>query len=254
MREKNDDVRRVFGRRLAEMLRRRGYTHRRFAELLDGRDKSTIDHWCQGLQLPEAILLPRIAELLDCDLDYLYGRTDEEARERVLAAKYTGLSEEAVELVRDLPGDVRGALQTMIDGAAPRESFLPERILPELPAGDPESARDFLQAVAEALAGRSKVADSADRLRSDLRAVEETGADLEREAAVHECRRLELLVESQTASRANAARELWNLLNRVSPPARIPEELQTAAAAIARPATQADFDRFAAGSEEIRRR
>lgn len=244
MREKNDDVRRVFGRRLAEMLRRRGYTHRRFAELLDGRDKSTIDHWCQGLQLPEAILLPRIAELLDCDLDYLYGRTDEEARERVLAAKYTGLSEEAVELVRDLPGDVRGALQTMIVGAAPRESFLPERILPELPAGDPESARDFLQAVADVLADRARISSSAAAVAADLRAVDQTGEDFARTSAASDFDRLELRVESQTARRADASRAFSNFLDRVSPAARIPEELQAAAAAIARPATQADFDRF----------
>ena len=42
-------------------------------------DRSTVAHWEIGTAMPRSELLPRLADLLGCTIDALYGRNDRDS-------------------------------------------------------------------------------------------------------------------------------------------------------------------------------
>ena len=85
-----------FGKRLQDRRKDRGYTQKTFANDLDVSIKSVMN-WEQNIVYPDSVFLPRIADLLECDLDYLFMRIDEKTHDKHYICQETGLSEGAVE-------------------------------------------------------------------------------------------------------------------------------------------------------------
>ena len=62
----------------------------------------TIQAWEQGKSIPSAEAICNICDLLDCDADYLLGRMDERNHDIKEIREYTGLSEEAINVLHQL--------------------------------------------------------------------------------------------------------------------------------------------------------
>lgn len=73
-------------------------TQELFAEAL-GCSVETVRNWEQGRTPPETGTLFLIAELLDCDLDYLTGRIERPTHDLEFITDQLGLSEEAVKKI-----------------------------------------------------------------------------------------------------------------------------------------------------------
>lgn len=83
----------AFGTILKKRRKEKGYkTQESFAEAM-GIPKDTVQNWEQHYNLPEYYLLFRICSILDCDIDYLFGRIDEHNHKVQFICKETGISE-----------------------------------------------------------------------------------------------------------------------------------------------------------------
>ena len=58
--------------RIREMRRRKGITQMEFAAKM-GVAQSTVAQWETGARMPNVMQLPKIADVLGCTLDELYG-------------------------------------------------------------------------------------------------------------------------------------------------------------------------------------
>lgn len=109
-----------FGRRVASRREERGITQSELAEIV-GRGAQTVSNWEQGYYFPDAYVLLKLAEALNCDLDYLVGRIETKTHDIQTVCKITGLSEKAVEKItsvkpyRDL-SDLLPTDYTEVDG------------------------------------------------------------------------------------------------------------------------------------------
>lgn len=91
----------VFGERLKELRKRKFKTQESFAEAAEV-SVETVRNWEQGRVLPEMGTLFKIADILDCDLDYLTGRIDCKTHDVQFIHEQTGLSEKAIKKLRKL--------------------------------------------------------------------------------------------------------------------------------------------------------
>lgn len=63
----------------------------------------TVQKWEQGRSVPTADVLCNICDLLDCDADYLLGGITEKTHCIEEMKKYTGLSEQALDVLHNIP-------------------------------------------------------------------------------------------------------------------------------------------------------
>lgn len=90
----------IFGERLKKLRKEKGYdTQEIFANKIN-RSKETIRNWEQGRNIPEIKDLLELCEFLNCDMDYLLGRIECKTHDLAFIAKETGLTEDAIDLLR----------------------------------------------------------------------------------------------------------------------------------------------------------
>lgn len=91
MRTKNIE----FGMRLKELRKKIYKTQQEFADAMDV-SIDNVKNWEQGRAIPEPSKLFKIQELLDCSIDYLFGRIDFKNYDIKFIHQLTGLSENAI--------------------------------------------------------------------------------------------------------------------------------------------------------------
>lgn len=79
-------------------------TQEKFAEEMDVSIE-TVRNWEQGRFLPEIGTMFKIADTLDCDLDYLTGRLDKRTHDLQFIHEQTGLSEKAIKRLQQFKPD-----------------------------------------------------------------------------------------------------------------------------------------------------
>lgn len=63
---------------------------------------TTVRNWEQGRTYPEAKTLEALCDFYQCDMDYLFGRIDCKTHDTQFISDYTGLSEEAIDKLKEL--------------------------------------------------------------------------------------------------------------------------------------------------------
>lgn len=93
----------VFGKRLKELRKAKGYTIEQFADMV-GISKSTLGYYENDKRMPDIEILTRIADTLNVNADYLIGRTNTTALKGKMktVCEFTGLSDCAVEYLSEL--------------------------------------------------------------------------------------------------------------------------------------------------------
>lgn len=64
--------------------------------------RSSISRWEKGTEFPSTTLIPKLCDILHCDVGYLFGEYELPTRELTDISRETGLSMEAIEELRDL--------------------------------------------------------------------------------------------------------------------------------------------------------
>jgi transcriptional regulator with XRE-family HTH domain len=83
-----------------------GISQQKLSEEL-GLTKSTISLYEQGDNVPDIKNLAKIAEYFDVPYDYLLGKTDSQTRENIDISNETGLSDDAIQVLRSLIQDLK---------------------------------------------------------------------------------------------------------------------------------------------------
>jgi len=101
--------------RLKELRREKGVSVNELAEML-GRAESTFRTWEIGKSNPDVDALLALADYFNCTVDYLLGKSSMKIPEPdiQMICNYTGLSEKAVEVLRDSP-DYNGRLRDVVN-------------------------------------------------------------------------------------------------------------------------------------------
>lgn len=96
----------VFGKRLKELRKAKGYTIEQFADMV-GISKSTLGYYENDKRMPDIEILARIADTLNVNADYLIGRTNTTAQKGKMktVCEFTGLSDNAAEYLAQLVKD-----------------------------------------------------------------------------------------------------------------------------------------------------
>ena len=88
------------GERLRTLRKSRGYkSQEAFAEAIDVTERKTVGKWETGEASIPIKKLAVICDVLDCDLDYLFGKIDTPKNEISDIMKQTGLSEKAANYI-----------------------------------------------------------------------------------------------------------------------------------------------------------
>lgn len=103
-----------FGDRLKSLRKKKFKTQDKFADKM-GVSVESVRNWEQGRVLPEQGTLFRIAELLDCDLDYLTGRIEEKSHDLQFISETTGLSPKAVKRLSEMPSDYQNIVSLLLE-------------------------------------------------------------------------------------------------------------------------------------------
>ena len=117
------DVRDAFPIRLRVLRERAGYTQSALAEKL-GTDNVQISRYETGAIVPSVETLVRLADILECSLDYLAGRSDTPSVGGQGLGELRDSERHLLQSVRDL--DLQGTLLT-IAMLFPRQDSLHER-------------------------------------------------------------------------------------------------------------------------------
>lgn len=91
-----------FGDRLRDRRKLYYKTQDLFSEAL-GVSIESVRNWEQGRVVPEMGTIFKIAELLDCDIDYLTGRLTQTTHDLQYVCNYTGLTEDTIKRLSALP-------------------------------------------------------------------------------------------------------------------------------------------------------
>lgn len=93
------DLRKRFGIQLEKARKKKGLTQEALAGKI-GKGPQTVSNWENGYYYPKEIdTLLKIANILECDPDFLLGRLDESTHNVHFACAFTGLSEKAIEKI-----------------------------------------------------------------------------------------------------------------------------------------------------------
>ena len=92
----------AIGERIAVERKRLKMSQTDLASKLNLADSSrvTVGHWENGKAVPCLEYMKDMCEIFDCEMDYLFGKINERTREVADICAVTGLSAEAVELLR----------------------------------------------------------------------------------------------------------------------------------------------------------
>ena len=91
------------GKRLKNIRKEKYKTQEAFAEALNLSDRKTVSKWETGETEIPITRLADICRLLDCDLDYLFGKIDVPKNQTNNIMVETGLSENAAEILLTTP-------------------------------------------------------------------------------------------------------------------------------------------------------
>lgn len=93
------------------------------------KSHKTLSAWENGSQMPDLDSVARMAELFNCDIDYLFGEIDVPHRSTYDVMEQTGLDQEAVERLQSIHGYEHGDLGVIKGGlVAPTLGILSELI------------------------------------------------------------------------------------------------------------------------------
>lgn len=114
----------VFGSRLKEVRKEKYKTQADFAEDIE-KTLESVRNWEQGRALPEMGTLFKIADLLECDIDYLTGRIDRKTHDIQFIHEMTGLSEGSIQKLCDYKNaeDRRSSWSTNISSILEHDDF-----------------------------------------------------------------------------------------------------------------------------------
>lgn len=103
-----DNNLRNFGKGLKRARKKAGYkTQQNLADALNEAGvsvtKDTVENWEQGVSSPTLNVFLLLCDFFHCSSDYLLDRIDEKNHDLKFICDYTGLSEESVELLRNIP-------------------------------------------------------------------------------------------------------------------------------------------------------
>lgn len=91
---------RSIGKRLRELRKKRGYkSQEAFAEAINVIERKTVSKWETGEAAIPIKKLAEICDVLDCDLDYLFGKIDVPKNAVQSVMQQTKLSEKAVDAI-----------------------------------------------------------------------------------------------------------------------------------------------------------
>lgn len=90
------------GENLQRIRKKKYKTQESFAEALGLLDRKTISKWETGETEIPMTRLPEICNLLDCDMDYLFGKIDVPRKNTEIAMKETGLSEKSITKLNEI--------------------------------------------------------------------------------------------------------------------------------------------------------
>lgn len=111
-----DEIKQTFGENLRKARKEKCKfkTQEAFAEAF-GCNIESVRNWEQGRTVPETGTLFRLADFLDCDLDYLIGRIDKPTHDLNFITDSLRLSEEAVEKLMKLSGKQLQSISEIIE-------------------------------------------------------------------------------------------------------------------------------------------
>lgn len=118
--DKNGDPRSLqriayqMGENIQKRRKQKNLTQNEFASLI-GKDSSDVSRWENGHQIPKLEMVMKIADVLDCDLDYLLLKDKERLPEIENAKNVTGLSVDSIEYLHDLKTKENEDQLSMID-------------------------------------------------------------------------------------------------------------------------------------------
>ena len=111
-----------FSERINELMSEYNYTKKELAEVT-GYHYSTIVQYCAGTRLPSGPRTEALAEIFDCDVDYLMGRSDVRRVRDLEKAVYQNISRKDIELLNALKKadpNVRSAIMILLGLKAAR--------------------------------------------------------------------------------------------------------------------------------------
>lgn len=232
-----------FGVKIDDLMKKREIKPSKLPEKLEevGVEVSlaTTKKWRSGAAVPgKPSDLVALAELLDCDIDFLFGKSENVSGDRESASEYTRMSAEAVEAIRYISPDQRNALESLIvagavlsverQGERSSVSVLP----PEPSIGSAVSLREtFLQELAGAMEERDGIIYQVEKLENALACYEKSvpGADVN---ARNEAQLLRIRIEKQAAERAKLLRSFSEYIDALFPEVSEDQEILRKAEAI----------------------
>ena len=102
-----------FGRRLAKRAKEKHITQDKLAEKIN-KSVHTIKKWYSGEARPQIEALIELADLLECDIDYLTGRIEKKTHDNKFICDSLGLSESAIDYIKELPPAYKTVLDMLL--------------------------------------------------------------------------------------------------------------------------------------------
>ena len=237
-------IKRDFGVIVSNRMEKKEIRPSKLPDLLEEKGAevslATTKKWRGGAAIPgRPSELRALADVLDCDVDFLLGRSSEASRDQETAAGYTGMSSEAVEIVRNMDPAARRALESLIVAGAVLDNeggYFSGRVAPSLPAvGAAASLREsFLQELAGILESRAAIGAQAEELETAI--VAGSGEYIRNASQL-----LRIRIEKQAAERAKLLRIFSEYIDALFPEVSGDQEILQEAEARIRPLPPAEF-------------
>lgn len=103
-----------------------GDNHHRYMRVADRR---TISNWEKGTTLPNIETAIELCEIFDCELDYLFGKIDLPHKDETDIQVATGLSERAIQTIKNANHYKGDARQTVLDAYLNNPKTMLDKIL-----------------------------------------------------------------------------------------------------------------------------
>ena len=130
----------TFAKRTKERAKEKGFTQEALAEKVNC-SLPTIKKWYVGDACPDVHTLIELSKILDCNVGYLTGEIDQKTYDNKFICENTGLSENAVEYIRNLPEDQKNILDRLLSRQSGLSDILEELSLAHYySCSDPEEA------------------------------------------------------------------------------------------------------------------
>lgn len=104
-----------FSERIAAIRKELKLSQEKFGELA-GVSQRSVAFWESGERMPSHSTISALADRLDVSMDYLLGRTDIKGKTKKPAAQDSGLLENVITRVQNLPDPALARLSDFLDG------------------------------------------------------------------------------------------------------------------------------------------